>query len=505
MVFAAPSVATAETLYDAIALAYQTNPTLRAQRAELRAVDEGYVQARAGLGPNVSVSGQATYQGARVDQESLFGGKTTGNNLALTGNADLSVVQPLYSGGQTATRVDAAAADVFSGRQTLRQAEGDILQQVVVSYVDVRRDQQIVKILSEEIGALEGQLAEARAKDAVRQATRTDVAQAEARWLSARAQMLIAQGRLNASRAEYLAVVGQNPAELAPQPDLAGVPTSVDEAFEAGEHNNPGLQAAIRAEAASRARVAQAKAALRGTLALRIDVGAAPVVPYDNRNYDRSATAAIVFNQPLFTSGLMSSQVREAIERDNHDLLGIEVARRATVQSIAQAWEQLTSTRAALAVEDKQIEAQQAAFEGNRVEERVGLRTTIDVLNAEQELENAEVTLTQGRHDEYVARATLLNAMGVLEAQLFVPNTPVYHPEASFRRVVKLDAAPWEGAIEAIDRLGAPSRAPPKIEPADSGGERPQDRTPLPPAPHDDRGQSSAGASVISSDRPDSQ
>jgi outer membrane protein len=277
-------------------------------------------------------------------------------------------------------------------------------------------------------------------------------------------------------------VVGQYPGELAPEPDLAGVPATVDNAFDAAEHNNPNLLAAIDTELGSRARVAAAKAAYRGTLSVRVDAGIAPVEPYNRKDYDRSVTGAVVFNQPLFTSGLNASQIREALEKDNHDLIAIEAARRAAVQSVAQAWEQLASTRAAIALEQEQIKSEQAAFEGNRIEERVGLRTTIDVLNAEQELENAEVTLAQGRHDEYVARAALLNAMGVLEAQLIAPNTPVYRPEASFHRVEGRGASPWTGAIDAIDRLGAPGGDVPSAKALAAGGDRPKEDTPLPSA-----------------------
>jgi outer membrane protein len=474
-----PAPGHAETLYDAIALAYQTNPTLRAQRAELRATDEGYVQARAADGPTANLSGQYSYQAARVDQAGIFGGTTTSNNLAATGTGDLSIVQQLYTGGQTARRIDAASADILAGRQNLRATEGQVLQNLITAYVDVRRDQQIVSALDREIKALSGQLAEVSAKDAVRQATRTDVAQAKARLLAAKAQALIAHGRLNSSRAEYLAIVGQYPGELAPEPDLASVPDTVDKAFDAAEHNNPGLLAAIDTELGARARVAAAKAAYRGTLSLRVDASMAPVVPYDHRDYDRSLTGAVVFSQPLFTSGLNASEIREALERDNHDMINIETARRATVQAVAQAWEQLTSTRAALTVEQEQIKSEQAAFEGNKIEERVGLRTTIDVLNAEQELENAEVTFAQAHHDEYVARAVLLNAMGVLEAQLLIPNTPVYRPEQSFHRVENRGAAPWEKGVDVLDRVGAPREVAPPVGSLSAGGERPKQATPL--------------------------
>jgi outer membrane protein len=261
------------------------------------------------------------------------------------------------------------------------------------------------------------------------------------------------------------------------------VPATVDQAFDAAEHNNPNLRVAIETEVGSHARVAAAKAAYHGTVSVRIDAGIAPVEPYDHRDYDRSLTGAVVFSQPLFTSGLNASQVREALERDNHDLIEIEATRRATIQAVAQAWEQLTSTRGALEIEQDQIASERAAFEGNRIEERVGLRTTIDVLNAEQELENAEITLLQGRHDEYVARAALLGAMGVLEVHLIVAGSPDYKPQDSFHRIESHGTAPWTGAIDALDRMGAPSVGPQNVGAIAAGGSRPAgaDLLPMPP------------------------
>lgn len=447
--------ASAETLSEAITLAYRANPTLQAQRAELRAVDETYVQARAGYGPSVSATAGASYQAAHLDQPSVFGGSTGTDAYALTGNGDLSIVQPLYTGGQTASAVSAASADILAGREQLRQTEAQVFQAVATAYLDVRRDLKIVAIAQAEVDLLAIRLSELRDRGRLGALSRVDVSQGEARWLAARARLLESQGRLSISRSAYVAAVGRAPGDLAPEPVLAPPPPTVEAAFEAAEAANPQLREAIHNEEGSRARTAQARALNHSTLSLRVDVGASPLAPYDRLDYDRNVTAAVVFNRPIFTSGLGSSRVREALARDDRDRERVEAARRAAVQAVSQAWDQLAATRGALEVERPQVEALRAAAEGQRVESRVGLRSVIDLLNAEQELESGQIALAQDEHDAYLAHIALLAAMGGLDLQVLAPSAPPYDPRANFLRHRRTFAAPWEGVVAAADRLGA--------------------------------------------------
>jgi outer membrane protein len=480
----APAGGRAASLYDSILLAYQTNPALRAQRAELRAVDEGYVQARAGLGPQVSFSGQGSYQGARVQQEaSIFSRQADLNYRGAVGTGDLSIVQPLYTSGGTRAQVRGAAADVLAARQALRQSEAQLIQNVITAYMDVRRDREVLKILRDEIVNLTREFDETKAKGELGQLTRTDVAESEARLLSARAQLNLAQGRLNASNAEFLNAVGVSPADLDPEPALPGLPASVDQAFDAADQNNPKLLQAVETERAAREKVNQAKAAYGPTVSLRVDAAATPIEPYLPQ-YDRSVTVAAVVNQPIFTSGANSSRVREAVARDNEALLDVETTRRQVVQAVSQAWSQLVSTRAAAVIETRQVEVERVAVEGNEVEERVGTRSTIELLNAELELANSRIEQVQSRHDEYVASAALLAAMGLLEARFITPGAQTYDPRASLNHVKGVDAPPWENAIEAIDSLGASKTAPPALSAPGAGAERPADLPPtLDPQP----------------------
>ena len=452
------TAAHAESLADAIALAYQTNPTLQAQRATQRALDENYVQARTGLRPTASV--QASVTTSATDPESVLS-----PNLNNSSSATLSITQPIYTGGRVSTQIAATEADVMAGRENLRRVEESVLGAVIQAYVDVRRDQERLRIAQENVAVLQRQLEETKARFDVGELTRTDVAQAEARLAAAQAGLSSAQAQLAISRASYAAVVGQSPGDLEPEPSLANLlPATVDEAFDAAEKHNPQILAADYTEQASRARVAYARSQYLPTVSARLSLGASGFAansgsPFDNDS--RTASASAVVTVPLFTGGLTESQVRQAQERNNTDRINIESARRSVLQSVSQAWNQLLGARANLISNEEQVRAATVAFEGVRQEAQVGLRTTLDVLNAEQELRSAELALASAKHDEYVAAASLLSAMGRLEAKNLVPNVPIYDPKTSFERVNhSWGWVPWEGVVHTLDKIAAPQIGP---------------------------------------------
>jgi len=474
----APGVGAAETLQEAIKLAYQTNPDLRAQQAQLRATNEGVVQAKAAGGPQVAVQGQLAYEDAAIQEPaSVFSPATTANFGTATRSIDLSVVQPLYSGGALAAALHGAEASVFAGRQAVRQAEAQLILNVVTAYCDVRRDRETVGVVEDEIAFLRSATDETNARGRLGVLSKTDVAQAEARLLVSQASLQQAQARLQQSNDEYLNVVGQSPGELAPEPGLPGLPTEVDQAFDAALANNAQLLQAIDNEQAAREKVNQAKTAYRPTVSVRVDAQVIPTEPYLPHQYDKNVTGALIFNQPLYTSGATASKVREAADMDSQAQLQIESTRRQVVRLVSDAWTQLGAAQKAADIEARQVELEKTAVEGNRIESRAGLRTTIDLLNAESELVNAEEALLQSRHDAYVASATLLAAMGLLETRFVAPGAEVVRPERSLRRVEGIDAAAWDDAIVGFDGLAGPKTPPPHPSPTDAGAARP---TPTP-------------------------
>jgi outer membrane protein len=478
---AAPAGANAETLFDAIALATQTNPGLRGEQEEVRAVDEGYVQARSAYGPQISLSGQVTYDAARVEQPaSFFAPAGTTHYGAATGSAYVSLTQELYTAGATNARVRGAVDNILAGRETLRQTESQLILNVVTAYLDVRRDRQSVQLVRDEIAALTADLDEIKAKGALLVVSKTDVAQAEARRLAAETQLSQTLGRLHASEAEYLDVVGQTPGELAREPDLLGIPASVDGAFESADHNNPQILAAIQQEAAAREAVRAAKSAFGPTVSLKLDAGVAPIAPYLVRQYDKSATAAVVFDQPIFTSGLNQSKVRQAADEDAKAALRIEETRRGVVQQVSQAWAELVTARDATTLEERQVAVERIAVEGNRIEERAGLRTTIDLLNAESELTSSQIALVQNRHDEYLARTALLAGMGLLEVRYLMPAAQTYDPALSLKRVERRVPVLVAPTASVVDNIAAPSAPEQHLSPPGAGATTPDDLPPLP-------------------------
>jgi len=466
------SAAHAETLADALALAYQTNPTLQGQRANQRFTDEGVVQAKTAFRPSVtgsaSISGTHTNYADPIVTTNVFGQVTstrTHSDSAGSG-ASLSLGQALYTGGRASANLSAAEADVLAGREDLRSVEQSVLGSVIQSYVDVRRDQERLRIAQENVTVLTRQLEESKARFEVGEITRTDVAQSEARLAAAQASLSSAQAILAASRAAYAAVVGQNPTDLAPEPSLAALlPASVEQAFDLVDKNNPSIQAARYAEQAAAARVAAAKAVYRPTVSARAGLGwdASEINSAGRQygDYDRALSGSITASVPLFTGGLNASQVRAAKERENAARISVESAQRQALQQISTAWNNLLASRANLVSNEEQVRATRIAFEGVRQEQQVGLRTTLDVLNAQLELSNAELALVAARRDEYVASAVVLQAMGQLDVNKLSSTTNAYDPKASYDRVThSVGWVPWEPVVQAIDKLGAPSTAP---------------------------------------------
>ena len=459
----------AETLADAIALAYDSNPTLQAQRATQRALDETWVQQRTGYRPTLSATVQAQYSESRTP-----GGRgvvdTNGDGVPDTvvstsiqssnfGEAGFSFSQPIYSGGRVSAAVNAAEADILTGRENLRRVEAQTVGGVIQAYVDVRRDQEGLRIRQEDLIVLQRQLEESKARFDVGEITRTDVAQSEARLAASQAAVQSAKAQLAISRANYAAVVGQNPGELAPEPPLAGLlPATIEQAFDVAERDNPQIRAAQYAEQASRERVAGARALRMPQVSVRASIGwDGQAAPLHTDKWAQNVTGSAVLTVPLFSGGLASSQIRQAIERNNADRISVETARRAVQQGLTQSWSTLIANRSNITSTDEQVRAARIAAEGVHQEQQVGLRTTLDVLNAEQELRAAELAQISARHDEYVAAAGVLNQVGRLQADYLTPNVPHYDPRANFGKLrLTWGWVPWEEPIAVVDSALTP-------------------------------------------------
>lgn len=470
--------AAAETLADALALAYQNNPTLQAQRASQRALDENYVQARTGWRPTLGAQASASYNetripaaaggsGALIDRNGdgipdAVRGQIFENNSSRVG---LSFTQPLWTGGRVAASVNAANADVLAGRETLRRVEAQVMLAVIQAYADTRRDQEALRIRQENVNVLKRQLEESQARFDVGEVTRTDVALSQSRLAQAQALLQQAVAQLAITRANYATLVGQNPGTLEPEPSLAYLmPATPDEAYTIAEQFNPQLRAQQFTEQASRARVAGARAERMPTVSGQVTYGfSGPAIPdrpadvFQSDLFSRNVTATVTASVPLFSGGLVSSRIRQSVERNNADRITVEGVRRNVLQSVTQFWSQLMASRANIASAEEQVRAARIAAEGTRQEQQVGLRTTIDVLNAEQELRQAELNQVTSRRDEYVAAANVLATMGRLEGRNLVPAVAQYDAAKNFRKLrITWGWAPWEEAIGIVDQYATP-------------------------------------------------
>ncbi len=450
--FAVPCAA--ETLQDALTAAYETNPTLASQRDQQRALDETYVQAKAGWRPTLGASVQADYERQPNSLTQLSDGSSAGSY----GYGALNLTQPLYTGGRTLWAVRAAEAAVAAGREDLRAVEAQVFYAVIRGYLDVLRDQQILVIRQADMATLEREAAEAKAKFDLGQVTRTDVAQAQAQLESARGALAAAAGQLDISRAEYVAAVGHAPGALADAEALPGLPKSLSEALELAQTWNPMLLQSQEQARASKAQIAVAKSGYRPTVSLQGSFGyIGPVAPLNFRNYGQDITGGVTLSLPILTGGVVQSQVRQAAAQNGSDEMMIEVTRRQVIESVAQSWSQLESNRLAADAAKAQVDAADLALRGNQAEYAYGLRTTLDVLIADQNLRAAQSSLATTRHDALLAQASVLDVAGRLEATNLLPHEKTYDPRTNFNRVRDAGGLPWDGAVKTLDMIGAPS------------------------------------------------
>jgi outer membrane protein len=294
----ATAPAHAETLVDAIVDAYRNSPQLQAQRAQLRALDETVIQAGAPYRLNAGITATLGYND-RLQRSAIDTGFAEFQQRSM--GASLSVAQLLSSGGRTAAQLSAAEADVLSGRERLRQAENEILYQVVDAFMAVRRDTELSDIQSRSVKSYERQVSQARAREAEGDLTKTDIAQAEAQLLIIRAALAQTQATLEQSRSRFAALVGHNPGDLAPPPELPGLPISVDAAYDVATQESPLLWQAILAEKASRHRIAAERAERAPSISLQGSYGYVNPLGYQTRDLGRTLSGGVTVSVPLLS------------------------------------------------------------------------------------------------------------------------------------------------------------------------------------------------------------
>lgn len=442
------------TLEQALLAAYRFNPQLEAERSNLRGTDERYAQALAAFGPSLSL--EARYDHARDRIGRAGGGDFRGDAYTVTARAVLD--QPLFTSGRLSAGKSSARAQVDFGRQSLRSVETQVLQAAIAAYVSVRLNRELVAIARANLDALERQRSGGRARFKVREITLTDFEQIVSQAELARARVETAQAEEAAAEAEFYRVVGALPGELAPPPVLADTPAELDDALALADLDSPLLLAARARERASRAETDRARAATLPTVSLEARREYSPVTPYADDPNQTQTRAGVVLRMPLFTSGALSAQVREAREANDADWHLADRAMREARSETALRWARMVGTRAAVARLEASVAAAQEAFRGAEIQQRAGDRSTQDVLDLARELLNAQASLATTAADTYLAQSGLLAAIGKLELADLLPDDATYDPRENFREAVRATpGAAFAGTIGQVDALAAGS------------------------------------------------
>jgi len=442
----------ADTLEWALAQAYQNNPTLNAQRAAARAQDVGVPQALSGYRPRISLTSSVGSQYQKTLSKSFPGGQGTpvsGPGSAGTGPiyttteaaftphaVGLTVTQTLFNGFQTANRTRQAEAQVSAGRATLAVTEEQVLLNAATAYMNLLRDTAILDLQRRNVEVLQEQLRQTRDRFNVGEVTRTDVAQAESRLAAGRSQVLTAESNYVSSRAIYRQTVGVEPGKLSPATPVDRLsPRTLNEAIAAGRAFNPAVAAAMFGIDAALLQVKINEGALAPTLTATASAQQAWENNVTTALRQFNASVVTQLTVPIYQGGVEYSLILQAKETLGHQRIQLETARDLVQSNVAQAWGQLEAAKAQIQATQAQVNAAEIALNGVREEARVGQRTTLDVLNAQQELVNARVALVTAQRDRVVASYTLLSTVGGLYAVGLGLKVPVYDPMTHYQQV----------------------------------------------------------------------
>ncbi len=428
--FAVAPVAQAETLADALSDAYRNSHLLDQNRALLRAADEDVAVAVSTLRPVLNFIAGTTYSNLRPDQ--------------LQGTVGVAIEMTLYDFGRSTLAVEAAKESVLATREALVNLEQQVLLAAVQAYVGVRLSEEVLALREANVRLITQELRATRDRFDVGDVTRTDVALAEARLASARSELVQAQGDLAIAREDYRLAVGHDPGRLAPLPAAPGIPKTLDEARGVAERTHPVIRQSQREVTVAELNVGRAKAGMNPTLGLSLSVER-------NDAQETTKSGGLQLSQTLYAGGRLSALYRQA-------LAGRDAARAALHQTVAQvangvgqAWTTLAVAVASIEASDRQIRAAQTAFDGVREEASLGARTTLDVLDAEQDLLSARVSRLSAEAQRYLGVYSLLSAMGLLTVDHLKLGVPTYDPAGYYNAVKNAPATSAQG--RKLDRI----------------------------------------------------
>jgi outer membrane protein len=424
-----PTAAAAETLHEALAAAYKYNPRVDAERARLRATDEEVARANSGYRPFISGSADVTHDWQKTRPPSVGDGGNTSKGYGV------GLTQSLFNGFRTVNAVNEAEAVVRAGRETLRDVEQAVLLEAVTAFMDVVRDQAILRLRENNVNVLSRELQATRDRFAVGEVTRTDVAQAEARRAGSISALDLARSNLKISRATFERVIGHAPGRLVePKGAYSRLPKSQEDAISIAVREAPSVVGALYREQAARFTVEK----IWGELLPEVQLEAGynqrfdPTSSIDER---QGATVTGRVNVPIYSGGEVHARVRQAKHTHLSRIQEIEQFRTEAREAVYSAWAQLTASRAQLESDQAQVAAARTALTGVREEQKVGQRTILDVLNAEQEFLSAQVSLETTRRNLVVTSYLVQRSIGRLTSDQLSLSKLVYDPDAHYHEV----------------------------------------------------------------------
>lgn len=424
--------ATAETLADALTKTYRTSGLIEQNRAVLRAADEDVAQAVAALRPAISWAGEVNYT------DTVRGDDTSGS-LGLTANA------LLFDFGRSAIGVEATKETVLATRQALVDAENTVLFNAVSAFLSVRRSEAFVSLRRNNVGLLSEQLRATRDRFEVGEVTRTDVSLAEARLAAARSGLAAEEGGLNRAREFYKSVVGSYPGRLS-APSIPRLPANEAAARSFALQNNPLVQQVQHQVKATELLIEQARMSRRPSLNASGNFGV-------NDEGDDSTSLSLTLSGPIYQGGAIPSRVRQLEAQRDQVRAQLYTTGLQVDQGVGSAYANLAVAVASIAASQQEVRAAQLALAGVREELQLGARTTLDVLDQEQELLDARTNLVSAEVDRVLAAYEVLDATGQLTAENLGLNVPIYDPAAYYNAVknAPLNAPSVQG--QKLDRV----------------------------------------------------
>jgi outer membrane protein len=427
--------APADTLLRALAQAYQVNPQLNAERAIVRQTDESVPQALSNYRPRVRVDAGSGNQ--FTSQDVVVGPALTQKFQWWTQPRAVGITaeQKLFDGFQTANRTRAAESNVLAARETLRVIEQTVLLDAATIYMDVVRDAAILEVQRSNVQTLGEIVKQTRARFNLAEVTRTDVAQAEAQLAAGQSQLLRADSDLTTSKARYRRVIGSDPGRLEPGSPVDHLsPSTLAAAIEAGTSANPAVTAAKYGVDVARLNIKVSEGALYPSVTLLGGVQRAhDVTGLIPEQFVGAVRVGVSI--PLYQGGGEYATIRQAKEKLTQRRLDLAITRDQARASVVQVWGELQAAKAQIQAAREEVRAAEVALNGVRMEARLGMRTTLDVLIDQQALVTARLNLVKAQRDRVVGSYNLLSAVGRLSPQTLGLPTSTYEPMVHYQQV----------------------------------------------------------------------